>query len=73
MWREGREEKGTMARQPTVKVLPRTVSVAGGDKTKKGELKKNTGAKTRENKVKTLPQATIVAGGRDKKAKTNSK
>ena len=58
-----RDEKGAMARQTTVKTLPRTVSVAGGGETKKGELKENTGAKTRKTKVKTLPQATIVAGG----------
>ena len=61
-----------MARQTTVKTLPRTVNVAGGH-TKKGELKENAGAKTRETDTKTLSQATLVAGGRDKKAKTNTK
>ena len=45
----------------------------GGDETKKGELKDNTGAKTRKTKVKTLPQATIVAGGARQEAKTNTK
>ena len=62
-----------MARQTTVKTLPRIVGVAGGGETKKGELKENTGAKTRKTKVKTLPQATIVAGGARQKAKTNTK
>ena len=62
-----------MARQTTVKTLPRTVNVAGGGETKKGELKENTGAKTRETKLKTPPQATIVAGGARQKAKTNTK
>ena len=61
-----------MARQTTVKTLPRAVSVAGGGETKKNKLKENTGAQTRETKVKTLPQATIVAGRRDKNAKTNT-
>ena len=56
-----------MARPNTVKTLPRIVSVAGGGKTKKGEVKDNTGAKTRETKVKTLSQATIVAGGGETK------
>ena len=69
----GRDEKCAMARQTTAKTLPRTVSVARGSKTKKGELKENTGAKTRETKFKTLPQATIVAGERDEKAETNTK
>ena len=73
MWRGWRDEKGVMARQTTVKTLPRTVNVAGGGETKKGELKENTGAKTRETKLKTLPQATIVAGGARQKAKTNTK
>ena len=54
-----------MSRKTTVKTLACTVSVAGGGKTNKGELKENAGAKTREAKVKTLPQATIVAGGRE--------
>ena len=44
-----------MARQTSVKTLPRTVSAAGGGKTKKGELKENTAAKTRETTVKILP------------------
>ena len=51
-----------MARQTTVKTLPRTVSVAGGGETKKSELKENTGAKSRDTNIKALPQATIVAG-----------
>ena len=59
----GRDGKGAMARQTTVKTFPRTVSVAEGDETKKSELKDNTGAKTRETKVKPLPNITIVAGG----------
>ena len=54
-----------MARQTTVKTLPRNASVARGSETKKGELKENAGAMTRETNVKTLPQVTIVAGGRD--------
>ena len=62
-----------MARQTTVKTLPRTVSVARGGETKKGELKENIGAKTEETNIKTLPQATILAGGGDKQAKTNPK
>ena len=57
-----------MARQ-TVKILPRTVSVAGG-RDEERRLEENTGAKTRETNIKTLPQATIVTGGRDKNAKT---
>ena len=73
MWRGGRDEKGGMARQTTVKTRPRTVGVAGGGRTKQGELKENTGAETRETKAKTLPQATIVAGARDEMAKTNTK
>ena len=62
-----------MARPTTVKTLPRIVGVAGGDETKKGELKYNTGAKTRETKAETLPQAIIVAGGASQNAKTNTK
>ena len=62
-----------MARQTTVKTLPRTVSVARGGETKKGKLKENTGAKTRETSIETLPQATIAVGRRDKQAKTNTK
>ena len=57
---EGNED--TIIRQPTVKNLPRTTSVAGGGETKKGELKENAGATTRATNVKTLPQAIIVAG-----------
>ena len=69
----GETKKALWQDQPPSK--PARVSSAwrGGGKTKKGELKENTGATTRETKVKTLPQATIVAGGRDKKAKTNTK
>ena len=62
-----------MARQTTVKTLPRTVSVTRRGETKKSEMKENTGAKTRETKVKTLPQATIVAGGTRQEAVTNTK
>ena len=69
----GARQKGAMARQTTVKTLPRTVSVARGGETKKGELKENIGAKTEETNIKTLPQATILAGGGDKQAKTNPK
>ena len=61
----GRDKNCAMARQTTVKTLPRTVSVAEGGKTKTGEWKENTGAQTRETKFKTLPQAIIVMGGRD--------
>ena len=56
-----------MARQ-TVKILPRTVSVAGG-RDEERRLEENTGAKTRETNIKPLPQATVVAGGRDEKAR----
>ena len=69
----GARQKGAMARQTTVKTLPRTVSVARGGETKKGELKENIGAKTEETNIKTLPQATIVEGGVRQKAKTNTK
>ena len=53
-----------MLTQTTVKILPRTASVAGGRETKKGESKENAGAKTKETNIKTLPQAAIVEGGR---------
>ena len=67
MWRGERDEIGAIARQTTVKTLPRTVNVAGGEN-KKGELKENTGAKVIETKIKTLPQATMVAGEARQKA-----
>ena len=61
-----------MARQTTVKTLPRTVSVAGGRDEGRQILQENTGAKTRKTNIKTLPQAAIVAGGRDQKAKAKN-
>ena len=69
----GRDKKGAMIRQTTVKTLPRIASVAGGGETKKCKLKENAGATTRETNVKTLPQAAIVAGGRDGRRKPTRK
>ena len=62
-----RDEKGAMARQTTVKTLPRTVSVAGGGETKKGELKENTGANSQSQN----PPAGYHRGGegQDKRRK----
>ena len=68
----GRDEKGAMARLTTVKTLPRTVGVAGGE-TKKGELKENTGAKTRKPKSKPSRWLPSWRGGARQKAKTNTK
>ena len=50
-----RRNADTIIRQPTVKTLPRTASVAGGRDEK--------GAMIRRTTVKTLPRTASVAGG----------
>ena len=51
VWWGRRDEKGAMARQTTVKTLPRTVSVAGGRRDEESELKENTGARVLKAKL----------------------
>ena len=58
-----------MARQTTVKALPRTVSVVRG----RDEERRIEGERRRQDKGNqhhNPPQTTIVVGGRDKRVKT---
>ena len=67
----GRDEKGDMARQNTVKTLPRTVSVAGGEDEER-RIEKHW-REDNGNQHQNPPANYNRSGGTRQKAKTNTK
>ena len=72
MWQGGRDEKGAMARPPTVKTLSRIIGVAGGgDEGRRIEGQHR--REDKENQSQNPPAGYHRGGGEDKRRKPTHK